>query len=132
MRTEDDIEDGIVPGAELVTLGGVAYTVRDLPNIRARQIRRNIAHYEVAQKKAKKDSPDQLDLLEDMMDACIMLGSEEIEADWDRIVNTMTDTERLNAIQTIKEIATAPFMTLAESAATPATNRATRRRAGQK
>ncbi len=126
MRTEDEIEAGIIPGVEHIVLGGKKYPAKEPSNARARLIRRTLAAYETARAEAGNDGAKQLELVEDMIDACLRGFSLEIEADWERIAETATDSERLAAIKVVRDSVMEAFMTLA-GAATPAPNRETRR-----
>ncbi len=126
MRTEEEIEAGVIPGVDSIVLGGVSYPARTPNTKRARFIRRILAEYERARLEAGDDGPKQIDLLEAMIDTCLPKFSEEIEQDWARIEETVTDSERLTAIQVVGKAVFVAFRTLAE-AATPVPNRKARR-----
>lgn len=125
-RTEEQIEARTIPGHSFITLGGRDYAALEPPNARARVIRRALADYERARLEAGKNSAEQVEILETMMDTCIRAFSSEIESDWERIHETATDRERLEAMLAIRDSVMVPFTTLA-AAVQPVENRKTRR-----
>ena len=127
MRTDEPIEVGEVTGHKFIHLGGVDYPAREPSNARARVIRRALADYDKDRTAAGDNGAEQLELLEAMLDTCIKHFSTEVEADWDRIVETATDSERLAAIKVVRDAVMVAFMTLA-GAATPELNREARRK----
>ena len=127
MRTEEEIEAGLLPGVTHIVLGGVKYPAREPSNARARTIRRALVDYEQARIATGNKNAEQIERLEGMIDKCLQAFSPEIEADWARITDTATDSERLAAITVVGEAVMVAFRTLAV-AATPETNREARRK----
>lgn len=127
MRTEDEIEAGIIPGVEHIVLGGKKYPALEPTNARARIIRKALADYERAVVAAGNDGGAQVDLLETMIDTCLQNFSEAVEGDWERIRETATDRERLAAMKVVRDSVMVVFLTLA-GAVTPVPNREARRK----
>lgn len=127
MRTEEEIEAGVVPGVPFLVLGGKKYPALEPTNARARIIRRALVEYEKARVETGEDGPAQIELLESMMDTCLKHFSEDTEADWERIAATATDSERLAAINLVSESVMVAFRTLAK-AATPENREARRKK----
>jgi len=126
MRTEEEIERGALPGVEFITLGGRAYPALEPTNARARIIRKVLVDYDNARQEKGKNVADQMELVEAMIDACLKNFSDEIEADWERIARTATDSERVKAVTVVRDSVMVCFTTLAETA-TPVGNRKARR-----
>lgn len=126
-RTEEAIEAGVLPGVDSIVLGGKRYPAREPSNARARIIRRALVDYEQARVAAGSKNAEQIELLEGLMDTCLKAFSPEIEGDWERIVDTATDSERLAAMKVVGDAVMVAFRTLA-APATPEPNREARRK----
>ncbi len=128
-RSDGDILDRVVPGHQVVTLGAQDYPLLEPSNKRARVIRKAFAEYDRDRQAMEETDPGQMDLMEDFLDRCLKKLTPEIEADWARIEDTGTDTERLAAMAAMRDAVVVPFQQAAaikQGQALPS-NRATRR-----
>lgn len=128
-RTDEQILAGAVPPHTTLVLGGTHYPVREPSNARARRVRAALEGYEANAKRAIATGGSQSAVLESMIDECLQAFSPDVEADWPRIAETATDSERIAAIVIIRDAVIVPFQTLVKAAAPAPANRAARRKA---
>jgi hypothetical protein len=130
-RTMAQVIDGVVPGVEWITLGGVRYAAKEPDFVRNSQIMVLQGQQSDLQKNTKLTDAERMRQLNEIMSGIVRCFSAEIESDWPRIEANATLEEILQALEAIGLIVNRPFLKRA-LAAPPAVNRKARREKSKK
>lgn len=130
-RTAAEILDGIVPGYETISLGGVAYPVKEPDFIRSSKIMVLQGERSDLERNTKLGDGERMTRLNEIMSQVVQNFSADIESDWERIAGAATMEEILQALEIIGLVVNRPFLKRMLAVASGG-NRKTRRKTSKK